>query len=73
MTFWTNKTVENVPQAKKTIFLGQESENYENNIPQFENFEKYIEEAPKQTVQNGSYAFPNKLMRFRNEATPIWG
>ena len=24
------------------------------------------------SVQNGSYAFPNELMRFRNEAKPIW-
>ena len=24
------------------------------------------------SVQNGSDAFPNELMRFRNEATPIW-
>ena len=24
------------------------------------------------SVQNGSDAFPNELMRFRNEAKPIW-
>ena len=24
------------------------------------------------SVQNGSYAFPNELMRFRIEAKPIW-
>ena len=27
---------------------------------------------PKKTVQNGSYTSPNGLVRFRNEAKPIW-
>ena len=25
------------------------------------------------SVQDGSYAFPNELVRFRIEAKPIWG
>ena len=28
--------------------------------------------AHTNSVQNGSDAFPNELMRFRFEATPIW-
>ena len=68
----TKKNVQKGPQAKKPIFLGQESENYENQAPNFENFEKYEKDAPKKTVQNGSYTSPNELMRFPNEAKPIW-
>ena len=34
------------PQTKKHIFLGQESEKSENQIPNFEIFEKYIKDAP---------------------------
>ena len=60
------------PQAKKLIFLGRESEKSKNQIPYFDFFEKYIKDAPKKTVQNGSYAFPNELTRFPNEAKPIW-
>ena len=60
------------PQAPKPIFLGLEPEKSENHIPMFENFEKYIKDAPKQTVQNGSHTSPNELVRFRNEAKPIW-
>ena len=59
------------PQARKPIFLSLESEKSENQIPHFENFEKYIKDAPKQTVQNGCDAFPNELVRFPNEAKPI--
>ena len=49
----------------KTDFLGQESGKSENMVPNFENSEKYIKDAPKKTVQNGSYTSPNELMRFR--------
>ena len=59
------------PQTPKPIFLGLESEKSESQIPYFENFEKYIKEAPKKTVQNGSYTSPNELMRFPNEAKLI--
>ena len=55
----------------KTDFLGLESEKSENQVPNFENFEKYEKDAPKKTVQNGSYTSPNELMRFPNEAKPI--
>ena len=61
------------PQAPKPIFLGLESEKSENQVPYFEIFEKYIKDAPKKTVQNGCDAFPNELVRFPNEAKPIWG
>ena len=53
------------PQAPKPIFLGLESEKSENVIPYFENFEKYLKFAHEISVQNGSYTFPNELMRFR--------
>ena len=39
MIFWTQKTRKKRPQAKKTIFLGLESEKYENWILVFEIFE----------------------------------
>ena len=71
MIFWTQKTHQKRPQAKKPIFLGLESGKSENMVPYFENFEKYIKDAPKKTVQNGSYTSPNELMRFPNEAKPI--
>ena len=58
------------PQAPKPIFLGLESEKYENWIPTFV-FWKYIKDAPKKTVQNGCDAFPNEFTRFRFEATPM--
>ena len=61
------------PQAKKPIFLGPEYEKSDNVVPNFENFEKYIKDAPKKTVLIGSYDSPNELMRFPNEAKPIWG
>ena len=60
------------PQAQQPIFLGLWSGKSENHIPNVENFEKDLKFAPEISVQNGSYAFPNELMRFRNEAKPIW-
>ena len=71
MIFWTNKNRQKRPQAPKPIFLGLESEKSENQVPNFENFEQYIKDAPNKTVQNGSYTSPNELMRFPNEAKPI--
>ena len=65
--------MQNRPQVPQPIFLGLEPEKSGNQVPYFENFEKYIKEAPKQTVQNGCDAFPNELVRFPNEAKPIWG
>ena len=60
------------PLAPKHIFWGLEYEKYGNQVPIFENFEKYEKEAHGNSVQNGSGAFPNELMMFRNEAKPIW-
>ena len=60
------------PQARKPIFLGLESENSENQIPNFENFEICFKFAHEFSVQDASYAFPNELMRFRIEAKAIW-
>ena len=59
-------------RAPKHILLGLKSEKSGNQVPIFENYEKYIKDAPKQTMQNGSDTFANELMRFRNEAKPIW-
>ena len=71
--FLDRKIMQKRPQAPKPIFLGLESEKPENNIQNFGMFEKYMKFAHEISVHNGSYAFPNELMRFRIEATPIWG
>ena len=60
------------PQAPKPIFLGLESDKSESQTPNFDLFEKHFKFAHRISVQNGSYALPNELVRFRNEATPIW-
>ena len=70
--FLDPKNMQKRPQAPKPIFLGLESEKSENLVQHFEKFGKYIKDAPKKTVQNGSYTSPNELVRFRNEAKPIW-
>ena len=67
------KNCQTRPQAQKPICLGLESEKSENQLPNFEIFEKYIKFAHEISVHNGSYAFPNELVRFRIEAKPIWG
>ena len=59
-------------RAPKHIYLGLQSENYGDQVPHFENVEKSLKFAHKNSVQNGCDAFPNELMRFRFEATPIW-
>ena len=58
----------------KTHVLGLEYENSVNQIPIFGKFEKYEKDAhkKKKTMQNGSSTFASELMRFRNEAKPIW-
>ena len=58
----THKKCQKTSPGTKTDLLGQE----------FEKSENYLKSAHVMSVQNGSYAFPNELMRFRNEATPIW-
>ena len=72
MIFWTCQNVKKRPQAPKPFFWGLEYEKSGNHIPNFENFEKYEKDAHKKTMQNGSSTFANELMRFRNEAKPIW-
>ena len=67
------KNCQKRPQARKPIFLGLESEKTGNQVPSFEIFEKYHKFGHGISVQNGSYAFPNELTRFRNEAKLIWG
>ena len=60
------------PQTQKAIFLGLESENSENQVHTYENFENYRKFAHEISVHNGSYGFPNELTRFWFEAKPIW-
>ena len=69
----TLKNCQKRPQAPTPILLGLESEQPGNRIPNFEFLENYMKFAHEISVQDGSYAFPNELVRFRNEATPIWG
>ena len=64
--------MQNCPQAKKPIFLGQESEKSENMIPILNIFEKYLKFAHEISVQNGSYTFPNELTMFQIKAKTIW-
>ena len=59
-------------RAHKHILLGLKSEKSGNQVPFFAKFEKYLKVAHEFSVHNGSDAFPNELMRFRFEATPIW-
>ena len=70
--FFDQQKTQKRHQAPKPIFLGLEPEKSENEIPIFEN-EKYLKFARGFSVQDGSYTFPNELMRFRFEAKPIWG
>ena len=72
MIFWTCQNVKKTSTGPKTIFWGPKSEKSGNQVPNFDKFEKSIKDAPKQTVQNGSSTFANELIRFRNEAKPIW-
>ena len=69
MIFWTCQNVPKRPRAPKHIFGDW---NMKNLVPYFEQFEKYIKDAPNKSVQNGSYTSPNELARFRNEAKPNW-
>ena len=67
------KNMQKRPQAHKPIFLGLKSEIMETMFQILIGLEKYLKFAHDISVRNGSYAFPNELMRFRIEATPIWG
>ena len=58
-------------RGPKTHLLGLEYEKSGNQVPNFEKDENMNTHAHESSVQNGSYAFPNELMRFRIEATPI--
>ena len=59
-------------QAPKHICWDWNLENQENwfqHLRILKMFKTYVHDN---SVHNGSYAFPNELMRFRNEAKPIW-
>ena len=59
-------------RAPKHILLGQKSEKYGNQVHFFVILEEYRKFAHNKSVQNRCDAFPNRLMRFRIEAKPIW-
>ena len=70
--FLDKKNMQKRPQARKPIFLGLESENFENMIPKFESFEKYMKCAHDFSVLIGSYDSPNGLTRVQNIEKSIW-
>ena len=65
--FFLTKKVPRTSPGPNTDFLGLESEKSGNQVPFFEIFEKHEKDAPKKTVQNGSYTSPNGLARDRNK------
>ena len=72
VNFETKKTANTSP-GPKTDFLGSGIRKIWKLDYMLENFEKYHKFAHDISVQNGSYAFPNELVRFRIEAKPILG
>ena len=70
MIFGQKKPCKNAPKPKKRFSGVWNLKNLKTWFI-FENLEKDIKDAPKKTVQNGSYTSPNELMRFPNEAKPI--
>ena len=67
------KNMQKRHRAPKHILLDLKCEKSGNQVPHLENCEKYLKCAHGISVQNGSDAFPNELMRFRMEAKAIWG
>ena len=59
-------------RAHKHIYLGLGYEKSGNQVPYISDCEKHLEGALKQSVQIGCDAFPNELVWFHIEATPIW-
>ena len=72
MIFWTCQNVKKRPRAPTHMFWDWNMKKTGNHIPKLENFEKSEKDAHNKTMQNGSSTFANELMRFRNEAKPIW-
>ena len=60
------------PQAPKHIFWGWNMKNQETMFHIFIFFENYLKFVHAISVHNGCDAFPNELVRFPNEAKPIW-
>ena len=59
-------------RAPKHILFGLKSETSGIRFNIWIFCEKYLKFAHAISVHNGSYTFPNELMGFRIEATPIW-
>ena len=72
MSFWTCQNVKKRPQAPKPFFWIWNMKNLETGFQIFIFFENYEKDAHEKTMQNGSSTFANELMRFPNEAKPIW-
>ena len=71
MIFGHAKTSKNVHWPQNTFVGDWNMKNLETRF-QILNFFEYGKDAHKKTMQNGSSTFANELMRFRNEAKPIW-
>ena len=67
-----SKLAQNVPRPQNRFYWVWIQKNLKIRLF-FEIFRKYMKFAHEFSVQDGSYAFPNELMRFRNEAKAIWG
>ena len=70
--FWTYQNVKKRPHAPKHISGDCNLKNQETRFQILKIFEKYEKDAHTKTMQNGSSTFANELMRFPNEAKPIW-
>ena len=72
MIFWTCQNVQKRPQAPKHMFWDRNMKNLETRFQILKVLKNMRKMLTKKTMQNGSSASPNELMRFRNEAKPIW-
>ena len=60
-------------RAQQHTYLGQEYEESENMVPNISDSQKKeFKDAHNHSVHIGCDTFPNELMRFHFEATPIW-
>ena len=70
--FLDKKKIQKRPRAPKPFFWDRNLKNLETRFQILKKNEKYIKDAPTKTVLDGSSTFANELMRFRNNAKPIW-
>ena len=58
-------------RAQKHTYLRLEYEKSGNQVPEISDFEKSLKDAHRDSVQNGCDTFPNELVWFHFEATPV--